>query len=542
MDARFDTGSSRNPDRARAAILRRPWTAGKVVWTRHHDLLNNAASLLATTGVTSGLGFAYWTVAAHLFSKQAVGYGSAAISAMTLLGTIGMFGLGTVLIGELPRRRRRAGLVSASLLTAASGSLILALGFVLIASRFSSHLADISGSIDRAALFAVGVVLTATTLVFDSATIGLLRGGLQLTRNIAFAVAKMLALIVVAVVLHDAAGVNIILSWVVATAFSVVPVAIRLWITREPLLPRPDWKILRSIGGKTTLAHNWLNLAIQAPVSLMPVLVALVVSATANAGFYIAWTISSFLFLLPVHLSTVLFAVAASDPQAIPRKLRFSLRVSLLLGIPGMAALGLGAHLILSIFGADYARSSTTTMWILIAAYIPSIPKCFYVAVCRAVGNISKAAAVLSTFGAIEVTAAVVGGMRAGVLGVVLALLAVAIVEGIVTTPAVIRTAVGYGRHRRPARAELATGLSAEPLRSARPARTFVTEPMSTRPERGLTGLSHKERQEAAIAVLLSIASSTTVSSVPRLPSYGLPDPEPPRPRRSKSPASLDRS
>jgi O-antigen/teichoic acid export membrane protein len=539
MDARFDTGSSRNPDRARAGIMRRPWTAGKVVWTRHHDLLNNAASLLATTGVTSFLGFAYWTVAAHLFSKQEVGYGSAAISAMTLLGTIGMFGLGTVLIGELPRRRARAGLVSAALLTAAAGSLILALGFVLVASHFSSHLADISGSIDRAALFTVGVVLTATTLVFDQATIGLLRGGLQLTRNIAFAVAKMLALIVVAVVLHDAVGVDIILSWVVATAFSLVPVAIRLWMTREPLLPQPDWKILRGIGGRTTLAHNWLNLAIQAPVSLMPVLVALVVSATANAGFYIAWTISSFLYLLPVHLSTVLFAVAASDPQAIPRKLRFSLRVSLLLGLLGMAVLGLGAHLILSIFGADYARSSTTTMWILIAAYIPSIPKCFYVAVCRAVGKISRAAAVLSTFGAIEVAAAVVGGMRAGVLGVVLALLAVAIVEGIVTTPATIRAAVGYGRHRRPARAEFATGLSAELPRPTRPSRAFVTEPMSTQP---VTGLSHKERQEAAIAVLLSMASSSPVSSVPRLPSYGLPDPASRRPRRSEPPASVDLS
>src|ERR1035438_10132630 len=100
----FDALPARPPGRS----LRSAVTA---VWGRHQDLLSNASSLLATTGVTSGLGFAFWTFAAKMFSQQAVGYGSAAVSAMTLLGTIGMFGLGTMLIGELPRRRERGGLV-----------------------------------------------------------------------------------------------------------------------------------------------------------------------------------------------------------------------------------------------------------------------------------------------------------------------------------------------------------------------------------------------------------------------------------------------
>ena len=82
-----------------------PLSALTGLWHKHSDLLHNAASLAATTGVTSLLGFAFWTFAARYFSQEAVGYGSAAISAMTLLGTIGMFGLGTVLIGELPQRR-----------------------------------------------------------------------------------------------------------------------------------------------------------------------------------------------------------------------------------------------------------------------------------------------------------------------------------------------------------------------------------------------------------------------------------------------------
>src|ERR1039457_4536730 len=153
------------------------------VWRRHHDLLSNASSLVAATGITSVLGFAYWAVAARLFSQQAVGYGSAAVSAMTLLGTIGMFGLGTVLIGELPRRSPGAGLVSAALLTSALGSLVLGLGFAIVAPLVSRRFGHIIGTPSQAALFAVGVGLTGVSLVFDQATIGLMRGGLQLSRN-----------------------------------------------------------------------------------------------------------------------------------------------------------------------------------------------------------------------------------------------------------------------------------------------------------------------------------------------------------------------
>src|ERR1700689_5182239 len=92
-----------------------PWLPLVEAWRRHRDLLDNALTLLGTTGITAVLGFAYWAFAARLFSQRAVGYGSAAVSAMTLIGTIGMLGMGTVLIGELPRRRDRAGLVSAAL-------------------------------------------------------------------------------------------------------------------------------------------------------------------------------------------------------------------------------------------------------------------------------------------------------------------------------------------------------------------------------------------------------------------------------------------
>ena len=163
--------------------------------------------------------------------------------------------------------------------------------------------------------------------------------------------------------------------------------------------------MLRGLG-KTALAHNWLNLAIAVPYSLIPVLVTVIVSPSANAAFYAAWMLSGFVYIIPQHLSTVLFAVASADPQVIARKLRFTLGISILVGLPASVVPGLGAHLALSLFGAGYARVATFALVTLVPGYLPSIPKVHYIAVCRAIGKVNRAAVVLTTFAVIEVGAA----------------------------------------------------------------------------------------------------------------------------------------
>src|ERR1700759_3406713 len=151
------------------------------VLARNKDLLRNAGSLAATTGLTSLFGFVFWIVADREFPKAEVGHAIAATNAMQLLGTIGMFGLGTMMIGELPRRLRdRGGLFAASLATSAIGSAVLGVIFaVFIGLYFSdrNHLPGIAGTPGQALIFIVGVILTGATMVFDEGTIGLLRGG-----------------------------------------------------------------------------------------------------------------------------------------------------------------------------------------------------------------------------------------------------------------------------------------------------------------------------------------------------------------------------
>jgi O-antigen/teichoic acid export membrane protein len=168
--------------------------------------------------------------------------------------------------------------------------------------------------------------------------------------------------------------------------------------------------------------------------------------------------LTSFLMAVPVALSTVLFAVAAANPRVIAQKLRFALKLSLLIGVPAMVALFFGAHFALSLFGRAYASEATVPLMWLSLAYVPALPKNYYIAVCRAEGNISRAAVVLTAFAVAEIVAAGIGGRIDGLDGLSVAIFAVTLIEGMATTPAVLRA---IRRDNRPQRTRKMTQGSA---------------------------------------------------------------------------------
>ena len=92
----------------------------------------------------------FWIVADHEFPKAEVGHAIAATNAMQLLGMIGMFGLGTMLIGELPKRLRdRGGLFSASMAASAVGSAILGVIFAVVVGLYFSDGEHFPGSAEH---------------------------------------------------------------------------------------------------------------------------------------------------------------------------------------------------------------------------------------------------------------------------------------------------------------------------------------------------------------------------------------------------------
>jgi O-antigen/teichoic acid export membrane protein len=404
-------------------------------------LVFNSSSLIGTTGVTSALGVLYWWVAARSFSQEAVGLGSAAVSAMMLLGAIGMMGLGTLLIGELPRRREEAGsLISTSLIISAFAGGGLGVLFALLAPLLSSDLKPLSEGIGSVAVFGLGVLLTATSLVLDQALIGLMRGGLQFRRNVIFAASKLALLWVVGLMAaEEGTGLAIYAVWAAGNILSSV---LLIWTALRHRASvgsiRPRLTLVRTLG-RFAFQHHLLNLSLQTPSLTLPLIVTTVISAEANAGFYTAWLIATFAFYVPFALSTALFADSAAKPAELARKARLTLTLSFVSGIMATVVFLVGADFILGIFGEEYAAQAAPALRILALGVFPLTIKNHYIANCQVKRQVSSAAKYMWAGTFLEISLAAAGASLGGLAGLSFAWVVAVSIEALLTLPTVYR-------------------------------------------------------------------------------------------------------
>lgn len=405
----------------------------------NRSVLVNAGSMVSTAVVTSLLGFAFWLVAAKEFSQSAVGVAGAAVSAMMLLGFLATLGLGTLLMGELPRMQaRRRALISAALLVTGAAGMVLGLGFAVLMPLVSSDLDALSESWVSVTVFAAGVGLTALAFVLDQALIGLLRGGLQLTRNVVFSVVKLAALVALALAVPRGGTAWIYAAWVAGIGGSLL-VLMRFYARRDGDPRRAAFAPLREMR-RPAATHHAFNLALRTPELVMPIVVVALLSATTNASFYVAWMIAGFLFAVPLSLSTVLYAVGSGDRSRLEERLRMTLLVSLGFGLVANLVLLAAGGPLMRAFGSDYA-GATTALQILALGVFPETIRTHYVAVRRIDRRIAAALPVVWGGTALELVGGAGGALLGGLNGVAVGWLIAVCVEALVMGGDVLKAA-----------------------------------------------------------------------------------------------------
>ncbi|GAA4925167.1 lipopolysaccharide biosynthesis protein [Actinoplanes utahensis] len=406
----------------------------------HVDLFLNAGSLMATTLVTSVFGFAYWWVAAHLAPQAAVGQASAAVSAMTLIGTIGMFGMGTMLISELPAiARGKWDLISTCILTAGTAATVGGLAYVLLAELWAPSLRDALGGGFGTVLLVAGIALNAMTLVLDEAMVGLLQGPLQLMRNAWFSLLKLVLLGLVAVLPGIAlTGPVLLLTWVagIVASTAILFRALRRRGMIDSLRPHPG--LMRG-RGRATFDHNLLNLATYLPRAALPLIVTATLSAEANAAFYTAFMVLSFMAMVPGNVALTLFAVTAGDKSALRSKVRVGLLICLAGGFPASLVVLFLSDWIMGLFGAAYATTAGQALAILSLTYVPFVFHHFFLAISRVQGKL-RGAGIFSVFaGVAELLAAWWAGTNGDLDDLVTAVAVVMGIEMVLVAPIVLK-------------------------------------------------------------------------------------------------------
>ncbi|GII23958.1 lipopolysaccharide biosynthesis protein [Planosporangium mesophilum] len=410
---------------------------------RNGDLLSNSGSLMATSVLTSAVGFAYWWVAAREFPASAVGSVSAAVSAMTLVGVLGMFGMGTLLLAELPRMaERRWNLITTCLLVSGTVAAVGGVVYEGLAYFLNSGLRESLGSPLTAVLLLIGMSVNAATLVLDEGLVGLLRGRLQLIRNAYFAVGKLVLLGVLALLPITVTGTDILFTWVAGIFLSVGLLALHRRSRIGAVAVRPDLSMLRGLG-RHALDHNLLNLALFLPRTMLPLVVTAVLSTRATAAFYTAWMVISVLAMIPGNVATTLLAVASGDGAALRSKVRMALLVSMGIGLPVSTLVAVLAHPIMATFGDSYAAAAAGALSILALTFGATVIRQLFVALSRLQGRTRRASMYALLAGVGEILAAWYGAAHGGLTSLAMWLAGVFVLQGVFMAPAVLRVALG---------------------------------------------------------------------------------------------------
>jgi O-antigen/teichoic acid export membrane protein len=382
------------------------------------SVIANSSALVGATAMTSALGFVYWWLAARVFMPEAVGFASAAIAAMTLLGTIATLGFGTLLIGELPRHPgREASLLGAGVLAASGMGAGLGILFALVAPAVVTDFAPLRLSIGTTSLFALGAAMTAGAMVLDQALIGMNRGGWQFIRNTVFATAKLGALVAASRWVSDRSGLMVYATWALGNLLSLALATCLLARCRGygPLAPLA-WHGIRRLA-RAALGHHALYLSLQFPTLVLPVVVTAVLSATTNAYFYAAAMIANLVYAGPAALTIALYAAGSRAPATLGRITRFTLILGFLVGAAANVVLLVGSDTLLRAFGPAYAVHAAWPLRIIGLAVFPIIIKDHFIAVSRVRGDIGSATAFVAFGGIVEVVGAMIGARVAGLEG-----------------------------------------------------------------------------------------------------------------------------
>ena len=397
-----------------------------------------ALALFSTTFITSALGFVFWTLAARLASPEVVGRSAAVISSIEFIAAFATLGLHTLLIGELPRYNRQGAkrLVMSSLAVAATVGFAVALAYAIIHHQVE-HRESMYATPGSVALFGIGAAVSTAAVVFDGALIGLQHSSLQVARNLVFAVTKLLGLPLGAISLGMSPEV-VVFVWVIGNLVSLVVTATRSkslmpWLRTAPSMRGfiPIWR--------TAAGHHWVNVAMQAPRLALPVLVASQLGSAANAAFYAALLMVSFIWVIPNHLGVAMFALHSGDPQHFKTALDTAIRISMVVSVAAAVGGPILAVPLLSIFGPAYVGAKYCFMVLAVCTFASAV-KAIYIAVRRAQGTLATAARVMMLAAICELTGAQVGLMLGGVTGVGIGLGAATIVEAAFLWPVIVKS------------------------------------------------------------------------------------------------------
>jgi O-antigen/teichoic acid export membrane protein len=366
------------------------------------ELLRSAYSLMVNVALTTLLGVVFWVAAARLYDPDSVGRDAALIAAMMELSVICQVNLVNGINRFLPALERGTAraLLGAYAVTGGA-ALVVGTAFVLIAPIASQEYAFLGEHWTMAALYVLAQVLWTWFALQDAALTAMRRATWVPVENGAFGMLKIAAL---PVVLAIGAAHGVFLASVLPVILLLIPVNVFLFRTAIPdhlRRHRSAGSLLRRLSRRRLvgfMGQDWgASVLSHASATALPLIVVALLGASANAYFYIPYTIVVAFTMVFYGACTSLVvegALAEDRIRALAARIAWLYAAIV---VPGTVVLVAAAPLILLPFGPDYAGEGAPVLRILAIGGLFRAATLLYVAIARLQGKGARILAVHAT-------------------------------------------------------------------------------------------------------------------------------------------------
>jgi len=437
------------------------WLPGYLHRARSDSLVRNSLYLMASTVVTAGMGYVFWVIAAHAFTSQEVGIGSAVISLCSTAALLTYLGSSALLIERLPAREYTSEwttiLVRVCLITAGVTAAAIAAAVPVLLTWHDYRL--FFGTPLPILVAVVGAAAWTLVNLLGAAFIAARRAGRLLSTQTLVSTAKVFFVLPLAAAgvgatgLVEAWAASAVLGAFVAVVWFVPKMGLghrRGFHPRRRAAARSDFWPRRHLrprhrralapptaGSARHLLGQHLTSAGGALTPLiLPVLVVIRLGVTQNAYFYITWMMGAAFFMVSPSVAQVVFAEgvrAHSDLRGVVVK---ALRVIAVLLIPAMVVMAVGGKFILGLFGPSYAAVGYGLLILLAISALPDAVSNVAVVVFRVTQRLGYSTALNLGILVMTLVGAWVLMPRLGIAGVGVAWLGAQTIGAIASLPA----------------------------------------------------------------------------------------------------------
>jgi O-antigen/teichoic acid export membrane protein len=420
------------------------WLASRLRVQASDPLLRSAYSLMASVAATAVLGVVFWVAAARLYDADVVGRDAALIAAMMELSTICQLNLVNAVTRFLPSLEQGTAraLLGAYALSGAA-ALVTGAAFVAGAPVISDEFRFLTEDWGMGALYVLAQILWTWFMLEDAALTALRRAPWVPVENGAFAALKLAAL---PLLLALGVAHGVFLASVLPVILLLVPINLFLFrraIPEHLRTQRPTGSVLRRLGRRRLVrfvAQDYgATVLAQASATALPLLVVALLGSTANAYFYIPYTIVvtfNMLFFSATTSLVVEGALAEHQIQALAARIarRF---VPLL--VCGAGVLVAAAPLIMLPFGDDYVREGTPVLRILACGCVFRAATVLYIGIARLHGRGSRILTVEAAQMALLLGGAAALGSTLELEGIALSWLGATAIVALAVLPSLVR-------------------------------------------------------------------------------------------------------